>query len=650
MKKSLLSLAVALSVCISASALGQKHLPVQTNTAFSSVPVAAALNNEGQRKAPAKAEEATSDTMNYSISGEPYTSIGLTSAPSNSVYAGAICITAEQATRFAGNKITAVNFYTGTRLGSALANLNYVTKYKVFVTNDLQGERLVEEDFTASRRAMTLQNAPLSEPVVIEAGKEYYIGYQCTTLSSNDYVLVVDGLYHGGSYDGGWVYIYDSSTSSYVWDNIADYYGFNCISVSIAGDSLPVDGAYISDSMIQENANAGEAFDFEILVRNDASNDINNVEITYTFGENAPVSKTYEFSEPLAYGKEEVITVSDVTYPTTGMNIPLRCEITKVNGVDNIISGNGGVDAVINVLPVGAGSAPHMVSEEFTSIWCQWCPLGLSNMEYMVETYPDNFIYVEVHGPLSYYTDPMFDYSFYNLMLAYNTVGYPSSQINRYISCDPRELDTYEYYYQYLTLGLVPYGVTAECDFTSDKTSLIVNTKTKFAFDTDNSSDRYKLSYVITEDNVGPYTQQNGYSGKSYECGGWNTQPAEVSMMYNNVGRYMDGYPGVAKSLPASMASAVEYDGTRTIAIPSSVANVDNINVIVYLMDTSEGKILNACKVKSADMGISAITDVKADNTDAPVEYFNLQGVKVENPSTGIYIRRQGTDVKKVVL
>lgn len=37
-------------------------------------------------------------------------------------------------------------------------------------------------------------------------------------------------------------------------------------------------------------------------------------------------------------------------------------------------------------------------------------------------------------------------------------------------------------------------------------------------------------------------------------------------------------------------------------------------------------------------------------NADAPVEYFNLQGMRVENPANGIYIRRQGTEVTKVVI
>lgn len=43
------------------------------------------------------------------------------------------------------------------------------------------------------------------------------------------------------------------------------------------------------------------------------------------------------------------------------------------------------------------------------------------------------------------------------------------------------------------------------------------------------------------------------------------------------------------------------------------------------------------------------IVDIDA-NLNAPVEYFNLQGVRVDTPSTGVYIRRQGTEVTKVVV
>lgn len=44
----------------------------------------------------------------------------------------------------------------------------------------------------------------------------------------------------------------------------------------------------------------------------------------------------------------------------------------------------------------------------------------------------------------------------------------------------------------------------------------------------------------------------------------------------------------------------------------------------------------------------SSVADVTVDN--AAVEYFNLQGVRVLNPENGLYIRRQGNKVTKVVL
>ena len=35
---------------------------------------------------------------------------------------------------------------------------------------------------------------------------------------------------------------------------------------------------------------------------------------------------------------------------------------------------------------------------------------------------------------------------------------------------------------------------------------------------------------------------------------------------------------------------------------------------------------------------------------EAPAEYYNLQGIKVNNPNGGIFIKKQGNKVSKVVL
>lgn len=46
--------------------------------------------------------------------------------------------------------------------------------------------------------------------------------------------------------------------------------------------------------------------------------------------------------------------------------------------------------------------------------------------------------------------------------------------------------------------------------------------------------------------------------------------------------------------------------------------------------------------------GTSGIEGVAVENADAPVEYFNMQGMRVENPANGLYVRRQGNNVSKV--
>jgi len=46
----------------------------------------------------------------------------------------------------------------------------------------------------------------------------------------------------------------------------------------------------------------------------------------------------------------------------------------------------------------------------------------------------------------------------------------------------------------------------------------------------------------------------------------------------------------------------------------------------------------------------AGIDEIAADENNAPVEYYNLQGVRVENPENGLYIRRQGSKVEKVVI
>jgi hypothetical protein len=53
--------------------------------------------------------------------------------------------------------------------------------------------------------------------------------------------------------------------------------------------------------------------------------------------------------------------------------------------------------------------------------------------------------------------------------------------------------------------------------------------------------------------------------------------------------------------------------------------------------------------IKVYEAGSSSIESAVAD-VNAPVEYFNLQGVRVANPTAGIYVKRQGNTATKVLV
>lgn len=59
---------------------------------------------------------------------------------------------------------------------------------------------------------------------------------------------------------------------------------------------------------------------------------------------------------------------------------------------------------------------------------------------------------------------------------------------------------------------------------------------------------------------------------------------------------------------------------------------------------------LKNTKKYKLDVEVSGIENVEAAEANAPVEYYNLQGIRVAEPSNGLYIRRQGNTATKVYI
>lgn len=84
-----------------------------------------------------------------------------------------------------------------------------------------------------------------------------------------------------------------------------------------------------------------------------------------------------------------------------------------------------------------------------------------------------------------------------------------------------------------------------------------------------------------------------------------------------------------------------KYEGTPVVL--SKAGTLEYKGVI--------GNAETAVKTVTVTGTSTSVVDVIADDENAPVEYFNLQGVRVENPAAGgLYIKRQGSKVTKVIL
>ena len=128
---------------------------------------------------------------------------------------------------------------------------------------------------------------------------------------------------------------------------------------------------------------------------------------------------------------------------------------------------------------------------------------------------------------------------------------------------------------------------------------------------------------------------------------GWEKKNAQVPTVFNDVARYYNRFPGIENSLPAS----IEANSINEYSIDLPLANVsgNEYRVIALLTNAQTGDIINACQYSmTKDNSSNAVESVL--DASAPAEYFNINGMKVANPTEGIFIRRQGTRTEKVII
>ena len=81
----------------------------------------------------------------------------------------------------------------------------------------------------------------------------------------------------------------------------------------------------------------------------------------------------------------------------------------------------------------------------------------------------------------------------------------------------------------------------------------------------------------------------------------------------------------------------------------------ENGKLSIKLTQTGLGDGQNRFAFKNFDLlykgnGSSGIEGIGIEAADAPAEYYNMQGIRVAEPTTGLYIVRQGNKVSKQLI
>ncbi|MCF0219489.1 MAG: hypothetical protein HUK14_06875 [Muribaculaceae bacterium] len=542
-------------------------------------------------------------------------------------------------------------------------NSDYVNNYSAWLSSELALDGKVNAPNIASK-AGERQDSQLEimfdTPYKLTSDG-VYVGYSFNVVAAGDDagcypVAVMEGVNTKA------LFLHTSRTFTNWSDQSAAKGVLSSLEILLKGEFTQNSVAVVS--MDEINALLGSNAPAIITVANTGANTIANIGYEFTVNGETQ-SDVYTFSTPLPaqYGATAALSLDMPKLSQVG-TYPIRFTVTDVNGKPN--TETSGTSAETNYCVISKIPKHVAVVEEFTGTWCQWCPRGYVGMELMNKKHAD-FIGIAYHS-----NDPM-EISGTAPFIAQ---GYPSASIERALVCDPYNGlsdDNSEFgidpLWQEYCKPFTPFDISLKADFTDDSQSAVkvdasvVSVKAL-------SDGEYRIEYVLLEDNMngtdGKWRQVNAYSGREASRGMEGMDmfidaPSPVLVPFNDVAVANTGNLGIEGSLPATLEPDVEYTHSHTFDLASlkNASGADiildktklRVAVLVVLNDGSTyGRIMNAQKGLLDSLSSCAPLEVD-DATDAPAEYFDLNGRKVAAPAaSGLYIRRTATKAQKVLI
>lgn len=484
-------------------------------------------------------------------------------------------------------------------------------------------------------------------PYTIPAGG-CYVGYSFTVTDVNQAteapVSTVDGT------DPSGLYLHTSRTKLR-WGAASEELGkVSAMTVMLEGD-FPERAAYITLGTAQ--GAAGKEFSTLATVVNGAMEPIESIGYAYKAGDYSSTG-TAELAADIegrigASGKARIYFDA---IDATG-NYPVEIRVTSVNGKSVDCAATEGAAEIYAFLPVN-----RPLVEEYTGLWCGWCPRGYMALEMMKELKGNLFIAAAYHNG-----DPMsWDGKTPNYVS-----GFPAAYINRSTSVNLKDIFTdWDDFRKFIPEGDVEVSV----EWTDDSHKAIRATSTS-RFIKDHTGADYRVSYLLVADNLSDpkWIQSNYFSGGSIEeypymdneIGRMFLEGGEkmTGLIFNDVavaGTDFDGFPG---SIPAEVVAGESYTHSYVFSldgIPEAVlTQPDYLRVIAVICDGRTGKFLNSNSSAYTSgkpfVDMSGVQAVETAGEVVETARYTLDGRRLDAPAAGInIIRYSDGSVRKVMV
>ena len=210
--------------------------------------------------------------------------------------------------------------------------------------------------------------------------------------------------------------------------------------------------------------------------------------------------------------------------------------------------------------------------------------------------------------------------------------------------------------------------------------TLTVMDKAEIVYENDGKTDASGFTFEVVEGENPWQFSSFGMTGNAFKITGKTADAYAVSPVFDLTNRikpisitqtFAYNFITVAQ-VPEYFTIAVREEGATEWTVLTAAPAPEAMNKWTYVDDyaidlgayegkkiqigyhyVADGTVCGGWQIKNIlvkGKKSSAVSDITVEDSDAPVVYYNMQGVRVANPANGLYIRVQGKKATKVLV